>query len=78
MLNAQSTETENKIPDITNLATKAALDKNVVEVESKVPDITNLLTKAGHRLMVKYLIPQSFAATPKFNRSTKISFDAKM
>ena len=39
--NAKITEIENKIPDVSNLATKTAL----TTVENKIPDITNLATK---------------------------------
>ena len=39
---ADKTELENKIPNISNLATKAAL----TTVESKIPNISNLATKA--------------------------------
>ena len=42
-----SSEIENKIPDITNLATKAALNTKAADVESKIPDIINLTTKAA-------------------------------
>ena len=34
-----------KQPDITNQATKAALNTKAAEVESKIPDITNLATR---------------------------------
>ena len=47
MLNTLSTEIENMIPDITNLAAKAARSKRVAEVESKIPDVINLATKAA-------------------------------
>ena len=41
--NAKITEIENKIPDISNLATKTAL----TTIENKIPDISNLATKAA-------------------------------
>ena len=34
---------ENKIPDITNLATNASLNTKINEVKGKVPNITKLL-----------------------------------
>ena len=46
-LNAKATEIENKIPEITNLATENNLNKKATEVESKIPDITNLATNAA-------------------------------
>ena len=39
--NTKITELENKIPDISNLATKILVNK----VENKIPDISNLATK---------------------------------
>ena len=44
---AEYKEIENKTPDITNLATKAALNTKAAKVESKIPQITNLPTKAA-------------------------------
>ena len=38
---AKLTELENKIPDISNLATKTAL----TAVENKIPDVSNLVKK---------------------------------
>ena len=38
---AKLTELENKIPDISNLATKTAL----ATVENKIPDVSNLVKK---------------------------------
>ena len=46
-LYGKDTEIENKIPDIINLAKKAAMNTKVGEFESKIPDITNLATKAA-------------------------------
>ena len=39
-------KTKYKIPDITNLATKASLNATATEIESKILDLTNLVTKA--------------------------------
>ena len=39
--NTDKTELENKIPDISNLATKTAL----TTVENKIPDVSNLVKK---------------------------------
>ena len=41
--NTKITELENKIPDISNLATKTAL----TTVENKIPDVSNLATKTA-------------------------------
>ena len=41
--NAKITEIENKIPDISNLATKTAL----TSVENKIPNVSGLATKTA-------------------------------
>ena len=41
--NTKITELENKIPDISNLATKTAL----TTVENKIPSVSNLATKTA-------------------------------
>ena len=46
-LNTTATGIENKIPDITSLATESTLNTKAAEVESKITDITNLVTKAS-------------------------------
>ena len=46
MLNTKTTEIVNRIPDITIVATKAALNLKATEIDSKIRDITNLATKA--------------------------------
>ena len=38
---------EDKIPDITNLATKTTLNAKINEVKGKIPNITNLATKTA-------------------------------
>ena len=35
---------EDKIPDITNIATNASLNANINEVKGEIPNITNLAT----------------------------------
>ena len=64
---------EIKTPDITNLATKAALNSKATEVESLILDITNLATKTA--LNTKDTVIENEAATPpQFKRLTKIIF----
>ena len=45
LYNAKIKNIEDKIPDITNLATKTTLNAKINEVESEIPNITNLATK---------------------------------
>ena len=42
--NAKIKNIEDKIPDITNLATKTTLNAKINEVKGKIPNITNLAT----------------------------------
>ena len=51
-------ENKDKIPDITNLATKAALNTNAREIKSKIPEITTQLLSMQklQRLKIKDLI----------------------
>ena len=46
--NVKLTELENKIPDISSLATKTAL----TPVENKIPDVSNLVNKADYNTKV--------------------------
>ena len=45
--NAKIKDIEDKVPDITNLATTAALKGKTNEVKGKIPSITNLATTTG-------------------------------
>ena len=45
---AKFTELENKIPDVSNLATKTAF----ATVENKIPDLTNLVNKTDNNTKV--------------------------
>ena len=52
---------KDKIPDITNLATKTTLNAKMNEVKTEIPNITNLATNASLntkklKLKVKYLV----------------------
>ena len=46
--NADNTELENKIPDISNLATKIAL----TAIENKIPSVSNLVKKTDYNTKV--------------------------
>ena len=43
----RSKNIEEKIPDITNLATNASLNAKINEVKGEIPNITNLATNAS-------------------------------
>ena len=42
--NAKIKNIEDKIPDITNLATNTTLNAKITEVKNEIPNITNLAT----------------------------------
>ena len=50
--NAKIKNIEDKIPDITNLATKTTLNAKTNEVKGEIPSITDLANKSK----VKYLV----------------------
>ena len=82
MLHAKAAQIENKISDITYLATKAVLNTKAEEAERNVPDITNLAMKATlntYPIDNENIIPDTigFSTTPECNTLTKTSFDAK-
>ena len=57
----KSKKNEDKIPDITNLATNATLNVKINEVENEIPSITNVVTTNApnfkiNRLKTKYRI----------------------
>ena len=66
--NTKITEIEGKIPDISNLATKAAL----TTIENKIPDISNLATKTA-LITVENKIPDISSLVKKSDSNTKIT-----
>ena len=45
--NAKIKNIEDKIPDITNLATNTSLNGKINEIKGEIPNITNLATKTA-------------------------------
>ena len=83
--NARITEIENKvpnkIPNVNNLATKAALKTKAPEFENKMTDINSWPTKATFNKKATEIGKKTpdttgFMITVEFKRSIKISFDA--
>ena len=66
--NTDKTELENKIPDISNLATKTAL----TTVENKIPDTSNLAKKAALGT-IENKIPDISSLVKKSDYNTKIT-----
>ena len=75
----QKSQIENKIPDITNLATKAAQNTKATEVVSKILDRANLATTVvktkAQEIERKTSNTKVFNTTPKLTIFTKINFE---
>ena len=74
--NTDKTELENKIPDISNLATKTAL----TTIENKIPNISNLATKTALTTVENKIPSVSVfnARLAQANLITKTDFEAKL
>ena len=70
---ADKTELENKIPNISNLATKAALNK----IENKIPDVTNLVKKSDYDTKIKD-IGSKYINTTEFTKLATDTFNARI
>ena len=78
---AKGTELENKIPDISNLATKTAL----TTVENKIPSVSNLVTKTYYNIKVTEIENKlnshdhdKYITTPEFNTLATDAFNARL
>ena len=65
------TESENKIPDVSNLATKTV----VTAVENKIPDVSNLVKKTDYNTKITEIENKitnhnndKYITTPEFNK----------
>ena len=79
--NTKITELENKIPDISNLATKTAL----TTVENKIPRVSNLVKKTDYDTKVKEIENKltdhnhgKYIDTSEFNKLTGDVFNARL
>ena len=79
--NAKITELENKIPDISNLATKTAL----TTVENKIPSVSNLAKKTGYNTKVTEIEDKlnnhnhdKYIDTSEFNKLASGVFNARL
>ena len=70
---ADKTELENKIPNISNLATKAALNK----IENKIPDVSNLVKKSDYDTKIED-IGNKYINTTEFNKLATDTFNARI
>ena len=79
--NAKITEIEDKIPDISNLATKTAL----TTVENKIPDVSSLVKKTGYNTKITDVENKlnnhnedKYIATPEFNTLAADVFNRRL
>ena len=70
--NAKINNIENKIPDITNLATKTILNTKINDVKAEIPSITNLATNTV-LTAVEIKIPDISSVAKKTNYDTKVN-----
>ena len=70
---ADKTELENKIPNISNLATKAALNT----IENKIPDVSNLVEKSDFDTIIKD-IENKYITTTEFNKLASDAVNARI
>ena len=81
MFKKQLIELENKIPDISSLATKTAL----TAVENKIPSVSNLVKKTDYNTKVTEIENKlnnhnhdKYIDTPEFNKLTADAFNARL
>ena len=79
--NTDKTELENKIPDISNLATKTAL----TTVENKMPSVSNLVKKTDYNTKVTDIENKlnnnnhdKYINTPEFNKLAADVFNGRL
>lgn len=53
---SMATEIEAKIPDITNLANKAAVNANPTEMENKIPETTGVIAIPDFKRLTKQIL----------------------
>ena len=80
-MNAKITETENKIPRISGLATNGAL----TTVKNKIPDVSILVTKTGYNTKISGIEKKitdhdhnGYITGSKFNKLTTESFKPRL
>ena len=77
--NAKIKDSEDKIPDITNLATNTILNAKINEVKIEVPSITNLATTAALTAVENKTPDHSkYITAPEFNKLVAENFTARL
>ena len=80
---AKLTESENKFSDISNLATKSAL--NCTAAENKIPSVSNLVSKTNYNTKVTEIENNlnnhnhdKYIGTSKFNKLAADAFNTRL
>ena len=77
--NSKIKDIEDKIPDITNLATNTTLNAKINEVKNEIPSITNLsITTALTSIENKIPDHNKYITTPEFNKLIAGNFTARL
>ena len=77
--NAKIKDIEDKIPDITNLATNTTLNAKMNKVKNEIPSITNLATTTALTAFENKIHDHSkYITTPEFNKLTAENFTARL
>ena len=77
--NAKIKDNEDKIPDITNLATNTILNAKINEVKIEVPSINNLATTAALTAVENKTPDHSkYITAPEFNKLVAENFTARL
>ena len=77
--NAKIKDIEDKIPDITNLATNTTLNAKMNKVKNEIPSITNLATTTALTAFENKIPDHSkYITTPEFNKLTAENFTARL
>ena len=79
LCNFQLKNIQDKIPDITNLATNTTLNAKINQIKNERPNITKLATTAAHTTVkIKILDHSKRVNTPEFNKFTAERFAARL
>ena len=84
--NAKIKDIEDKIPDITNLATTTALNTKTNDVKNKIPSIRNLVQKTDYNTKITEIENKTttdhehdkYITTQEFNKLTLENFTARL
>ena len=69
--NAKINDIEDKLPDITNLATDKILNAKINEIKNEIPSINNFATTAAFTVVENKILHHSkYITTPEFNKLT--------